>query len=159
MTLFAAAYLPNRRWSLLLPLAAMFLSDVVLYATKDVAYREQAVSNMLFVYSTFAVIALLGQSLRQRVTIGRVIGTTLAGSAVFFLITNFGAWLSLSATEPAMYSRTLSGLMNCYIAGVPFFRGTFVGDLVYSAVLFGGFALLEQAVPQLKPRLVEATIN
>ena len=163
MTLFAAAYLPNRRWSVLLPLAAMFLSDVVLYATKDVAYREQAVSNMLFVYSTFAVIALLGQWLRQRVTIGRVIGTTLAGSAVFFLITNFGAWLSLSlplsATEPAMYSRTLSGLIDCYIAGVPFFRGTFVGDLVYSAVLFGGFALLEQVVPQLKPRLVEATIN
>ena len=163
MTLFAAAYLPSRRWSVLLPLAAMFLSDAVLYATKDVAYRDQAVSNMLFVYSTFAVIALLGQWLRQRVTIGRVIGTTLAGSAVFFLITNFGAWLSLSlplsATQPATYSRTLSGLINCYIAGVPFFRGTFVGDLVYSAVLFGGFALLEQFVPQLKPRLVEATVN
>ena len=161
MTLFAAAYLPSRRWSVLVPLTAMFLSDVVLYSTKDVAYREQALSNMLFVYSTFAVIALLGQWLRQRVTVGRVIGTTLAGSAVFFLITNFGAWWSLSqplsATEPAMYSRTLSGLINCYIAGVPFFRGTFAGDLVYSAVLFGGFALLEQVVPQLKPRLAEAT--
>ncbi|MBC7820089.1 MAG: hypothetical protein IAG10_24665 [Planctomycetaceae bacterium] len=163
MTLFAAAYMPSRRWSLLLPLAAMFLSDVVLYATKEVAFRDQAVSNMLFVYSTFAVIALLGQWLRQRVTVGRVIGTTLAGSAVFFLFTNFGAWLSLSQplspTEPAMYSRTLGGLFDCYIAGVPFFRGTFVGDLVYSAALFGGFALLEQVVPQLKPRLVEAKIN
>jgi hypothetical protein len=163
ITLFAAAYFPSRRWSVLLPLAAMFLSDVVLYATKDVAYRDQALSNMLFVYSTFAVIACLGQWLRQRVSIGRVVGTTLAGSAVFFLITNFGAWLSLSqplsATEPAMYSRTLSGLMNCYIAGIPFFRGTFVGDVVYSAVLFGGFALLQQAAPQLKPRLVEAMTN
>ncbi|MFM9962806.1 MAG: DUF6580 family putative transport protein [Planctomycetaceae bacterium] len=163
MTLFAAAYMPSRRWSLLLPLAAMFLSDVVLYATKDVAYREQAVSNMLFVYSTFAVIALLGQWLRQRVTVGRVIVTTLAGSSVFFWITNFGAWLSLSqplsATEPALYSRTLSGLFHCYVAGVPFFRGTFCGDVVYSVALFGGFALLEQLVPQLKPRLVEARAN
>jgi hypothetical protein len=58
-----------------------------------------------------------------------------------------------------MYSRTLSGLMNCYIAGVPFFRGTLVGDLVYSAVLFGGFALLERLVPQLKPRLAEVTVS
>lgn len=161
LALFAAAYLPSRRWSVLLPLTAMFLSDVVLYATKDVAYRDQAVSNMLFVYSTFAVIAVMGQWLRRRVTVGRVIGTTLAGSVVFFLITNFGAWLALSqplsATEPPMYSRTLSGLIDCYIAGVPFFRGTFIGDMVYTAVLFGGFALLEQIVPQLKPRLVEAT--
>lgn len=163
MTLFAAAYMPSRRWSLLLPLAAMFLSDVVLYATKDVAFRDQAVSNMFFVYSTFAVIALVGQWLRRQVTVGRVIGTTLVGSAVFFLFTNFGAWLSLSqplsATEPAMYSRTLNGLIDCYIAGVPFFRGTFVGDMVYSAVLFGGIALLEQLVPQIKPQLVEARVN
>ncbi len=163
MTLFAAAYMPSRRWSLLLPLAAMFLSDVVLYATKDVAYRDQAVSNMLFVYSTFAVIALLGQWLRRRVTVGRIVGTTLAGSAIFFLFTNFGAWLSLSLplseTEPATYSRTLSGLINCYVAGVPFFKGTFVGDVVYSVALFGGFALLERVVPQIKPQLVEARIN
>ena len=159
LTLFAAAYMPSRRWSLLLPLAAMFLSDVVLYATKDVAYRDQAVSNMLFVYSTFAVIALLGQWLRRRVTVGRIVGTTLAGSAIFFLFTNFGAWLSLSLplseTEPAMYSRTLRGLINCYVAGVPFFKGTFIGDMVYSTVLFGGFALLEQVVPQIKPQIVE----
>lgn len=161
ITLFAAAYLPSRRWSVLLPLAAMFLSDVVLYATKDVAYREQAVSNMLFVYSTFAVIALLGQWLRQRVTIGRVIGTTLAGSAVFFLITNFGAWLSLSQTlstgEPAIYSRTLGGLIDCYIAGVPFFRGTFFGDLFYTAALFGGLALLERTAPQFQQPIAQPT--
>jgi hypothetical protein len=160
VTLFAAAYLPSRRWSVLLPLAAMFLSDVVLYATKDVAYREQAVSNMLFVYSTFGVIAVMGQWLRRNVTVGRVVGTALAGSAVFFLLTNFGAWLSLSlplsATEPAMYSRDWQGLLNCYIAGVPFFRGTFVGDMVYTAVLFGGFAVLQELVPQFKPRLAEA---
>ncbi len=163
MTLFAAAYLPSRRWSLLLPLMAMFLSDIVMYATKDAAFVNQAISNMVVVYSTFAVIALMGQWLRRRVTVGRVIGTTLGGSAVFFLITNFGAWLSLSqplsATEPATYARTLNGLVNCYFAGVPFFQGTFAGDVVYSAALFGGLALLEQFVPQIKPQLVEATVR
>ncbi len=161
VALFAATYLPSRRWSVLLPLIAMFLSDVVLYATKDVAYRDQALSNMLFVYSAYSVIALLGQWLRPRVSAGRVVGAALAGSIVFFLITNFGAWLALSqplsATEPAVYERTLGGLLNCYIAGVPFFRGTFFGDVVYTVALFGGFALLERRVPQFRTQLVPTT--
>lgn len=152
VTLFAAAYLPSRRWSVLLPFAAMFFSDLVLYATKDVAYRDQALTNMLFVYSAFAGIALLGQWLRRNVSFSRVVGTTLLGSGLFFLVTNFGAWLMLSQPlstgEPAMYSRTLSGLIDCYVAGVPFFRGTFVGDLVYTTILFGGFALFGQAQQQ-----------
>lgn len=148
VTLFAAAYLPSRRWSILLPLAAMFFSDLVLYATKDIAYRDIALGNMLFVYSAFAGIALLGQWLRKNVTFARIVGTTLAGSGVFFLVTNFGSWwlLSqpLSTGEPATYSRTFSGLINSYVAGVPFFRGTFIGDLVYTTILFGGFAVFEQ---------------
>lgn len=155
VTLFAAAYLPNRRWSVLLPFAAMFFSDLVLYATKDIAYREQAVSNMLFVYSAFAGIALLGGWLRRRVTVGRIVVTSLAGSALFFLVTNFGAWLLLSRAVPPMYSQTLDGLIDCYIAGIPFFRGTFFGDLFYTAALFGGFALLDQRVPQFRQQLVQ----
>lgn len=163
VTLFAAAYLPSRRWSVLLPFAAMFFSDLVLYATKDIAYRDQALTNMLFVYSAFAGIALLGQWLRRNVTVSRVIGTALTGSVLFFLVTNFGSWLTLSRPlstgEPAFYSRTLGGLFDCYVAGVPFFRGTFFGDLFYTAALFGGFALLERTVPKLSPRLVEVASN
>lgn len=163
VTLFAAAYLPSRRWSVLLPFAAMFFSDLVLYATKDIAYRDQAVTNMLFVYSAFAGIALLGQWLRRQVTVSRVVGTTLAGSALFFLVTNFGAWLSLSQTlstgEPAVYSRTLGGLIDSYIAGVPFFRGTFFGDLFYTAALFGGLALLERTAPQFQQPIAQPTVQ
>lgn len=157
VTLFAAAYLPSRRWSVLLPLIAMFLSDVVLYATKDVAYRDEALSNMIFVYPAFGVVAALGQWLRGRVTVGRAIGTALACSVVFFLITNFGAWITLSRMNPPMYEQTFAGLMNCYIAGIPFFRGTFAGDLLYTAALFGAAALLERRVPQTSQSLAQPT--
>lgn len=157
VTLFAAAYLPNRRWSLLLPLVAMFLSDVVLYATKDVAYRDQALSNMLFVYSAFAVVAGLGQWLRGRVTVGRAIGTALTCSVVFFLITNFGAWLVDLWMPKPTYLPSFQGIIDCYIAGVPFFGGTFAGDLIYTAALFGGMAWLERRVPQTSPAVVQPT--
>ncbi len=146
MALFAAAQLPNRRLSFCLPLAAMLLSDVVLYATKDTVYREYALSNIFWVYLTLIAITAVGQRLRGRVRVANIIGTTLAGSLIFFVVTNFGSWLSLSQ----LYPRTLSGLMDCYIAGLPFFRGTLFGDLAYAGLLFGGFALLERAVPQLR---------
>jgi hypothetical protein len=58
-----------------------------------------------------------------------------------------------------LYPRTLSGLTACYVAAIPFFRNSIVGDLLYSAALFGGFALAqrrfavlrEEAVPVLSP--------
>jgi uncharacterized protein DUF6580 len=143
MTLFAAAHLPSRRWSVVLPLAAMLLSDVVLYATKDAAYRDVMFITTLWVYSAIVAIAAIGQWLRKRPSVGRITGTTISGSVVFFLMTNFGSWVALTATYP----RTIGGLMDCYAAALPFFRNTILGDVVYSGILFGGLALVERAVP------------
>jgi hypothetical protein len=49
-----------------------------------------------------------------------------------------------------MYPHDAGGLVACYVAAIPFFQNTVAGDLVYSALLFGGFALLEDAVPSLR---------
>jgi hypothetical protein len=76
-----------------------------------------------------------------------VVGAALASSVLFFIVTNFGTWL-----VSGMYPLTGGGLAACYVAGIPFFQNTAVGDLFYCAVLFGGFALLERAVPRLRPR-------
>ena len=62
----------------------------------------------------------------------------------FFLITNFGSWMAGHGT----YSRTLSGVMACYAAGVPFFWRTLASDLVYSGLLFGLHAWLSRTVSQ-----------
>jgi hypothetical protein len=64
---------------------------------------------------------------------------------LFFVVTNFGTWL-LSG----MYPMTASGLTACFVAAIPFFQNTVAGDLFYSGVLFGGFALLERAMPILR---------
>jgi hypothetical protein len=42
--------------------------------------------------------------------------------------------------------------MECYIAALPFFRHTLAGDLSYTLLLFGGFALLERSLPVLRER-------
>ena len=59
---------------------------------------------------------------------------------LFYIVTNFGMWLF-----SGIYPRTLAGLEACYVAAIPFFQNTVAGDLVYTALLFGGFALLLDA--------------
>ena len=68
---------------------------------------------------------------------------------LFFVVTNFGAWLS----DP-LYPKSMAGLVACYAAGVPFFQWTVLGTLFYSALLFGGFELMRQRLPALRPQTV-----
>jgi len=136
MALFSGAYLGRRgAVALVAPLGALFLSDLVLGF-----YR-----GMPTVYFSVALIVIIGWLALRRVSPIRVGGAAIASSVLFFVLTNFGMWLS-----SGFYPRTLAGLEACYIAAIPFFQNTVAGDLFYAAILFGGFALLERTVPALR---------
>jgi len=135
MALFSGAYLGRRALAFAAPLGALLLSDLIL----------GFYPGMLVQYVSVALVVLLGSGLLGRITALRVGGAAVASSVLFFALTNFGVWL-LSG----MYPQTLSGLAACYVAAVPFFQNTVAGDLFFSAALFGGFALLERAVPSLR---------
>ena len=135
MALFGGAYISDRRLAFGLPLAALFLSDAVL----------GFYHGMIWVYGSFALIVCLGLQLQSRRRLLPVAGAALAGSVLFFALTNFGVWIS-----DGMYPRTLEGLAACYVAAIPFFQNTIAGDLLYTALLFGGFALAEKKFPALR---------
>lgn len=136
MALFSAAYLGRRPIAFAAPLGALLLSDLVL----------GFYNGVVTVYASVALIVVLGWLGLSRVTPIRVGAAALASSVLFFVITNFGVWLFTG-----FYPLTLAGLAACYVAAIPFFQNTVAGDLFYSVVLFGGFALLERAVPTLRP--------
>jgi hypothetical protein len=135
MALFGGAYISDKRLAFALPLAALFLSDTVL----------GFYHGMIWVYGSFALIVCLGLPLQSRRRLRPIAGAALAGSVLFFALTNFGVWASGS-----MYPRTLGGLGACYVAAIPFFQNTIAGDLIYTALLFGGFALAEKKFPALR---------
>ena len=140
MALFSGAYLGRRgAIALAAPLGALLLSDLVLgfYA------------GMATVYFSTALVVLIGWLALQRRSPIRIAGAALASSVVFFVLTNFGMWLS-----SGYYPLTLAGLQACYVAAIPFFQNSVAGDLFFSAVLFGGFALLERKVPALRLKAV-----
>src|SRR2546428_14143936 len=101
---------------------------------------------MACVYPAVVAVTAMGRRLQNRKSAARVIGTATVGSIVFFLIPNLGSWFAMTEDYP----RTLAGLVDCYIAGLPFFRNTLIGDLAYTSLLFGGFGLLERVVPQVR---------
>ena len=152
IALFGGAYFASRAWAVLVPLAAMLISDVVLAALNGGSYSFAnyfASTSFWLVYGCIAVSTALGFGLRGKVGGARVLGYSLLGSVLFFLTTNFGAWLGST-----MYPQNGAGLAAAYAAGIPFFQWTVLGTLFYSALLFGGFALLRRQLPMLRAQTV-----
>ncbi len=148
MSLFGAAYFTNKKLSFILPLLAMFLSDLVINNVLYASYYQSFTiftPGFLWVYGAIAAIVIAGIFIFKKVSVSRVFVGSLSASILFFVISNFGVWLS----DPD-YPLTLSGLVLCYEMAIPFFQNTLFGDLVYSGVLFGGFEFAKTRIPELQ---------
>jgi len=103
-------------------------------------------------YGSFALIVCLGFWLRGRRKVVPIAGAALAGSVLFFVLTNLGVWALGS-----WYPKTWEGLVACYVAAIPFFHNTLLGDAFYSTVFFGGLALAEKGLPALREPALAVT--
>lgn len=133
MALFSGTYL-NKKTAFLLPLLAMILSDFFI--------GFDSFSSRLTVYSSFALVTLMGFWLRSNRSVSKVIVASLGASISFFLITNLGVWLFGS-----LYPKTVSGLVSCFVAAIPFFRNSLISDIFYVTIFMGGYELIRNYVP------------
>ena len=145
MALFGAVYL-STRYAFLIPLIAMLISDYLLlyvspFSTPMFNFSHVVPPQALFhsalpiVYISFIISGLVGLWLKNHKTPVFVILAAAFCSIQFFLLTNAAAWMS------GMYSREIYGLWEAYIAGIPFFQGTLLGDFFYTTLLFGAYEL------------------
>ena len=140
VSLVAAVFL-HRYFALIVPLASVFLSDVVI-GNSDIA---------VFTWSAFLVIGLAGMVLRRwksqdgKLLLGTA-GMGVGAAVWFFFWTNGGVWLM---GDGSFYSKTWDGLMMSYTYGLPFFRATFLSGAVLAPVVM--------AAAIYAPRLVETT--
>jgi len=123
IALFGGTFLKRKDLAFMVPVAAMLLSDLLL------GFH----STMLPVYLSFIAIVGFGLILQHRLTVVNTLSASLAASVLFYLVTNFASWSS--GLMP--YSMNVAGLMQSYIAGLPFFFNGMLGDLFYTSVLFG----------------------
>ncbi len=148
LALFGGAYFSDRRLAFAVPLTALLLSDLVMglwWSWSSAAYQP----HMEVQYLSFALIVAMGFRLNRRRTAVRIATASLLAAVVFFLLTNLGEWAFQS-----LYPKTFEGLVACYVAGIPFFGNSLIGDLIYTVILFGGFRLLESRfAPLREPQL------
>lgn len=121
---------------LILALGSKLLSDVLNYAAHD--YQDDYLP-MASIIAGLAIYPVIGYALVRRTQNPlRIAGGAITASALFFLFTNFASWLG----QAMPYPYTVAGLLECYKQGLPFYRGTFLGDLVCTGGLFAAHALL-----------------
>lgn len=128
LALFGGMMLEKRQ-ALWMPVALMIISDLIIGMHQVI----------IFTWGSMLLVSLLGCWQREHRSGLAVLGLGMASSVIFFVMTNFGAWL-------AMYPHTLEGFVQCYVAAIPFFRNTLVSTLAYSAVLFGMHELVRMRV-------------
>ena len=125
MAVFSGAIINRKIVAYLVPLAAMLISDLYLGLH----------SGMPIIYFTLAICVLIGTFIESRVTIlNSILGIT-AGVLIFYLITNFTVWYG-----SGMYENSFSGLITCYVMGLPFLQNTFISSLIYG---MGAFLIYE----------------
>ncbi|CAN7536303.1 hypothetical protein LJR016_003804 [Devosia sp. LjRoot16] len=92
-------------------------------------------SSALFTYAGMLAGALIGRGLLRQLSVLRLGGAAIIASLAFFLISNFGVYLG------GYYGLGLDGLVACYIAALPFWGLSLIGDLGSTAILFALFVL------------------
>ena len=123
---FVGSLYLGRRWSIILPLSALLLSDLL------IGFYDWRI--MLSVYGSFALIGFLSWICRKYNSFFSTGITVIAGSLVFFLLTNTTVWLF-----SPWYEKSISGLLYSYELGLPFLRNMLAGDIAYTFVLIGVF--------------------
>jgi len=122
IALFGGVYFTRKSYALLLPFAALLISDLFL-----------GFHHLMFsVYLSFALVVGLGVLIKNNVKYYTVLGGAIGAAVLFFILTNFAVWVSTP-----YYTKDLVGLIQCYTLAIPFFFNGLLGDVFYSTVMFG----------------------
>lgn len=132
IALFGGAYFSEKKFAFIVPMLAMLLTDLI------IGFHD----GMLSVYLSFVLIVGIGIYLSRNIKFKNIAAASLLSSILFFVVTNFQMWI-----QSSLYTKNISGLIACYVAAIPFFHHTILGDLFYAGILFGAFALIQLKFP------------
>lgn len=135
IALFGGAYFADRYFAIIVPLIAMIVADLII-----------GLHDLIpVVYGCIALTAWIGTRLRKKANASLIFGYSIGSAVLFFVVTNFFVWLT-----SGMYTLNAAGLVQCYVAAIPFFKSTLIGTLFWSAILFSSFAVLRWRFPILR---------
>ena len=128
----------KRTTAFLITIGALFLGDIMLGLSSPTYMNYMFSTTFMFVYISFALMILLGTALKNRASVMGVTVGSILSAIMFFLVTNAGSWIALD------YDKSISGLINAYSAGIPFFRATLASQVLFSLGIFIVYNLATQ---------------
>ena len=139
IALFAVAFYQRKSVALIIPVLAWWLSDLYLNNTVYAISDQFVWFTYDQLFSAIALVSIvgLGALLLKKLNVARVLIGSISASLLFFIISNFGVWM-----QGLLYPKTLSGLASCYTMALPFYKASFISDLVFTAVFFSAMYLL-----------------
>ena len=129
LVMFTGYLIQNRLLSILIVLTSQVVSDLYL----------GIYSSMIFVYAAYISIVLLSPIIMNKINTKSVIFSSIISPSIFFIISNFGVWLTGS-----MYTFNLSGLITCYVAGIPFFDESLISTILFALTIFSIMKLIRK---------------
>jgi hypothetical protein len=125
---------------MIFPLAAYMLSDYCL--TTYVYHYPFHWQQYLFDWSWYIMAMALGWVLlHAKTTFVRGAAAALLGPTSFWIVIDFGVWAGGN-----MYPHTLSGLITCYVAAIPFYRN----DLLSASLILAAAFAIEAALRRVR---------
>jgi len=145
LAIFAGAIVKDKKLAFLLPLTSMFLSDLLYQGlfTAGLSPIQGFYQSQWVNYLLFTSVTVFGFLIKKG-TVTNIFLVSLAGPTYFFLVSNFLTWLGVG--EFVEYPKNWAGLMECYTAGVPFYKNSLISTVIFSAVLFGSWYFISRRV-------------
>ena len=132
LILFIPLVLKDKRLAMTLIVIAQLLSDFF------IGFYD----TMIFVYGTYLLIAFLAFKYMIGINFYKVLSSSVVASIIFYITTNFGVWYAMD-----LYPATTSGLISCYIAGIPFLKSMTLSTVIFSTTLFVLFKVVKKLRP------------
>lgn len=157
MAMFGGAHFKNRLLAFAFPLLTLFISDLIINTLVYGGQYGVMYGGWYIVYGIFMLVVLLGKWMIPKVTVKNVLATAVVVALTHWLIADFAVWIGGGTDLRTMtpLAPDWSGLLQCYVQGFPFMKHFLVSNLLYGAIMFGSFELLQKRFPALKLQSID----
>jgi hypothetical protein len=148
VALFGGFYFKDKWKAVLVPVLALWISD--LFLNRFYYYDHWVFFNggMLWVYGTFAATVALGMFMRKATPL-RVLSFGVSAALLHWVVTDLGVWLggSIDITTGLPFTRDWNGFVKCFALALPFLRNMIIGNVLFCGVMFGSFEWMSRKYP------------
>jgi len=130
MALTGGYLLGKNKWAFIVPISGLFISDLFLGLVSKANADYLFSISFVFVYISSILTVLIGSYVKKSGSWTKLAVAAIFSSVIYYLITNFGAWLY----DP-IYTKDMAGLLQSYAAGLVFYKQQFFGSFFFNHVM------------------------